>query len=302
MSYCFKPDETDKIINNFGKEFYNKLIRNIAIYADKWDLSGLRFVPSYSVNCIFICHSKSFGNAILKIGNPCRETLTEFNTLCEYSGRRFCKVFDSDIDNGVIIEERIEPGSTLRDEKSLHVRLDVFCSLYNGLHIESDKAEIYPTYTGWVSRITEYMSRRQDCKELYLYMKKAEDICLAVSSKYSKKILLHGDFHHDNILLGNEGKYIIIDPKGVIGDPIFDVPRFILNEFEEDKNVEFYKKINTILNVFEQRLNIPDEVLRQCLYIETVMAECWNVESGSPSEEYPRLLNNVAFVETILNH
>jgi streptomycin 6-kinase len=28
-------------------------------------------------------------------------------------------------------------------------------------------------------------------------------------------------------------RYTIIDPKGVIGDPVFDISRFILNEFHD---------------------------------------------------------------------
>jgi streptomycin 6-kinase len=300
--YCFNQNEIENIINHFGKDFYEKVLRDIEVYADKWTLTSFQFIPSYSANLVFICYSKNFGNVVLKIGNPSLgEIFTEFNTLRQYNGRRFCRVFDADIENGVILEECVQPGNPLRDESSLDKRLSVFCSLYNGLHITPARAEIYPTYIEWVGRITEYMSKRQDCKELYLYMKKAKDICLSVSTLYSQKMLLHGDFHHDNILLGNDGEYIIIDPKGVIGDPVFDVPRFILNEFGDEITTELYKKINDIIGILEKNLNIPNDILKQCLYVETAMGKCWSVEGGSTSEEYPSLIKNVAFAETILN-
>jgi streptomycin 6-kinase len=299
--YCFNQHEIEKIVNRFGKDFYEKVLRDIETYADKWALTSFQLIPSYSVNLIFICHSESFGSAALKIGNPAfGATTTEFNTLSQYNGRRFCRVFDADIENGVILEECVRPGNPLRDESSLDKRLSVFCSLYKGLHITPVNAEIYPTYIGWVSRITEYMSKRQDCIELYLYMKKAKDVCLSVSNMYSQKMLLHGDLHHDNILLGNDGEYIIIDPKGVIGDPIFDVPRFILNEFDDEITTELYKKINDIIGILEQKLTIPNEILRQCLFVETAMGVCWSVESGATPEEYSSLIKNVAFAERIL--
>jgi len=132
-------------------------------------------------------------------------------------------------------------------------------------------------------------------------MKKAKDICLSVSTLYSQKMLLHGDFHHDNILLGKDGEYIIIDPKGVIGDPVFDIARFILNEFFGEINRESHKKINYIICILEKNLNIPNYILRQCLYVETAMGACWSVEDGSTPEEYLRLIENVVFAETILN-
>ncbi|WP_199613760.1 aminoglycoside phosphotransferase family protein [Paenibacillus alkalitolerans] len=300
--YCFNQDEIENIINRFGKDFYEKVLRDIETYADKWTLTSFQLIPSYSANLVFKCYSAKYGNVVLKIGNPSfEEIITEFNTLSQYNGRRFCRVFDADIDNGVILEERVQPGTPLRDESSLDKRLDVFCSLYKGLHLTPVNAEIYPTYTGWVNRITEYMSDRQDCNELYLHMKKAKDICFSVASLYSQQMLLHGDFHHDNILLDHDGEYRIIDPKGVIGDPVFDVPRFILNEFGEEITTELHKKINHIICIFEKILNIPNEILKQCLYVETAMGICWCVEGGSTPEEYPSLLKNVAFAESILN-
>lgn len=259
-------------------------------------MTSFQFIPSYSVNAIFKCYSENFGSVVLKIGNPSfREIYTEFNTLLEYNGRGFCRVFDADIENGVILEECVQPGNPLRDEGLLDIRLTVFSSLYKGLHIAPNKTEKYPTYLDWVCRITEWMSKKKGCEELYLHMKKAKGICLSVSTLYSQMMLLHGDFHHDNILLANDGKYIIIDPKGVIGDPVFDVPRFILNEFDDQITTELFKKIRNIICILENKLNIPQYILKQCLYVETSMSACWSIEDGATTEEYSRFIQKVAF-------
>lgn len=300
--YQFDPDEVDNITIRFGEDFYHKVLRDIAVYADQWKLSSLQLVASYSANLVFRCYSENYGNVVLKIGNPLfGEIVTELNTLYEYAGGRFCRVFDADIENGIILEECVQPGISLREESSLEQRLSIFCSLYSGLHKTPANAAIYPTYIEWVCRITDYMSKRQDCTDLYAYMQKAKDMCLAVANLYSQKLLLHGDLHHDNILLGDAGQYRIIDPKGVIGDPVFDVPRFILNEFEDEITAELYKKINAILCNLEEKLTIPQDILKQCLYIETTMGACWSVEDGSPPDHYPSLMERVAFADSILN-
>ncbi|SEO65613.1 aminoglycoside phosphotransferase family protein [Paenibacillus sp. OV219] len=299
--YIFNPNEIENIINKFGNEFYEKVQRDIEVYADKWALTSFQLVPSYSAKLVFKCYSESYGNAVLKIGQLSQGVIaTELSTLREYGGRRFGRVFDTDIENGVILEECLRPGIPLRNESSLEERLSVFASLFNDLHITPAKADLYPSYTEWVSKITEYMSKREDCKELYRHMKKAEDICLSVAASYSKQMLLHGDFHHDNILLGDNGKYVIIDPKGVIGDPVFDVPRFILNEFGDEVTHEVYQKINDIIGSLEEKLHIPNDILRKCLYVETAMGECWMVEDGAPPEDFPRLLKAVALAESLL--
>ena len=43
---------------------------------------------------------------------------------------------------------------------------------------------------------------------------------------------MHGDLHHDNILLRKDGSYAMIDPKGVAGPEILDLPRYIMNEID----------------------------------------------------------------------
>lgn len=295
MSFYIGQNEARKIKDHYGAAFYDKVLRDIETYSKKWNLEILQMVDYYSVNCIFECRSEHFGDAILKICNPGKEVFTEFNTLLEYDGKRFCRVYISDVENGIILEERIHPGIQLRNEQSLEKRLSVFSSLYKGLHIEPKNPAIYPTYMEWVSRITDYMSRQKDFKELYFYMKKAESICYSLNDLYSKKMLLHGDFHHDNILLNDKNEYSIIDPKGVIGDPIFDVPRFILNEFEDTITDDLCRKIVNIINYFEKSLGIPNEIIKQCLFVEMAMANCWNVESGTAPN-----LDEVIFTESLL--
>jgi streptomycin 6-kinase len=39
---------------------------------------------------------------------------------------------------------------------------------------------------------------------------------------------VHGDFHHHN-LLRHGGRWVVIDPKAMVGEPEFDVPTFMWN-------------------------------------------------------------------------
>lgn len=298
----FQQNESTKIIQHFGLPYYEKVLRDIETYAEQWALTSFQFIPFYSANLVLKCYSEEHGHCVLKIGNPALDELAkEYYTLREYNGRRFCQVFEADLENGVLLEECAQPGTPLRQESSLETRLTVFSSLFEGLHVTPVEPMRYPLYTEWVGRITAYMSKRDDCKELYVHMKQANELCLSISSLYSQRKLLHGDFHHDNILLGKNGEYRIIDPKGVLGDPVFDVPRFILNEFEDEITTGLYEKVKQIIGTFEQKLTIPNEVLQQCLYVETAMGACWTVESGSTPEQYPQLLARVAFAENVMH-
>ncbi|WP_216633879.1 aminoglycoside phosphotransferase family protein [Paenibacillus alvei] len=300
LSSVFTQEQIDTIVKRFGNTFYEQMLCHIDDYAEKWSLSSLQLIPSFSANVVFTCYSEQFGHGVLKIGQPSETIWTEVSTMRQYDGQRFCKVYGADYDKGVILLERLQPGTTLRDEHSLQRRLDVFCSLYSNLHIAAVEAEKFPTYIGWVERITDYMSQRHDCPELTSHMQRAKEICLSIASNYSQNLLLHGDLHHDNMLLGSNGEYLMIDPKGVIGDPVFDIPRFILNEFDESITEDLYEKIDEIIGILTKKLSIPNDVIRKCLYVETAMGMCWCVESGATPAEYAHLLKAVSFAEAIM--
>jgi len=281
----------DKIIEHFGVDFFDKVLVNLEKYAALWHLSNFEQIDYYSVNCLFTCVSARYGNCILKISPHLKETMTEYHMLKDLDGNGLCKVHEADTTNGVLLIERIAPGIQLRDEPDLDTRLDVFCRLFHKLHKPPTDKTKYPTYMDWVSRITAYMQTRTDFKELSEKMTKAAEICHYLWKKYAGEMLLHGDLHHDNILLGEDG-YCIIDPKGVIGDAVFDIPRFILNEDDLDKGNNFAYIVHTLA----EKLGVPDQDIRLLFYVEMCMANSWNVEDNDESD-----LDGVLFAERMMN-
>ena len=49
--------------------------------------------------------------------------------------------------------------------------------------------------------------------------------------------LVHGDFHHHNLLSHGDG-WVVIDPKPMVGDPEFDVPTFLWNPIGNQPTLE----------------------------------------------------------------
>ena len=286
--------DKEKIIEHFGAKFYNKVLNDLEKYANIWGLSDFEQVDYYSVNCIFKCVSSKHGLCVLKIGNPSKETNTEYHILKEYSGRGFCGIYEADIANGVLLVERITPGNQLRAEPDLDKRLDIFCGLFRGLHIETADKANYPTYMQWVSEAIKN-TREQ---EIYEKMAKAEQICRDLCVKYPGEMLLHGDLHHDNILLGGDNRYHIIDPKGVIGDSMFDIPRFILNEFDDVHTEEFYNKLTHITRTLSAKLEILESDIRRLTYVELCLAQCWSADNGRKLDIED--INEILFIEKFM--
>jgi streptomycin 6-kinase len=55
---------------------------------------------------------------------------------------------------------------------------------------------------------------------------------LFATMSFAETTLLHGDYHHYNVLRSGNG-YLAIDPKPLVGEPEFDVPPFLWNPHGE---------------------------------------------------------------------
>ena len=90
------------------------------------------------------------------------------------------------------------------------------------------------------------------------------------------------------------GGYTVIDPKGVIGDPIFDLSRFILDEFRDDMTSEPKDVVIDFVQKLGDGVGSPCEILLGCLYIETVI---WlfreELTNGESLEECQQLITNM---------
>jgi len=285
MRYSFTEKDIENITREFGRDFFGKVVGDLEVYCERWRLEVLRLVDYFSVNCIFLCRSELYDDCVLKICDNSPEWYTrEYNALREYNGRRHCRMLDADLENGVFLIERIMPGTQLKYEPSLDKRLSVFLSLFNGLHITPVDPEIYPSYFDTLAAFTEKARKWKDHERLYLCMERAQRLCREIARTYDRQALLHGDLHYDNILLGSDGAYVIIDPQGLIGDPVFDLSRYLVNEYWDYKASttpeERKRHMLGIFDVLAQGLRLPRALLAQLFYIDMTIVSYWGAEDG----------------------
>lgn len=82
----------------------------------------------------------------------------------------------------------------------------------------------------------------------------------------------------------------MIDPKGVIAPEIFDIPRFLLNEFgyvSEEKTKTHIKMMSGLL---AQRTGYEEADMEKLLFMEGMLDVVWCMEDGEDTAE---LLNRL---------
>lgn len=225
---------------------------------DKWLLTDLEEWNSG----ICFANSGLYGPVVLKRNEDIRQLQREYDALLRM-GAVCCKVYG--FAEGILLEERILPGERLREVPSLEKRLDALTALWQDMHFPAEDM----TYLNWVENACNVPELPDWLGALGC---KAEKICGELFDRYPERMLLHGDLHHDNILRRQDGSYAVIDPKGVVGPRILDLPRFLLNE-----------PIENVLPAMESltaMLGYPSADLRKAYFVEAVLANMWLAEDG----------------------
>ena len=279
-----------KIIARFGTVFFDKVEKNMASLTAKWQIDELHLIDSFSASLVFKGMSKAYGPIVMKFGIHQNDFNSEVEALTFFGDKAACRLHDVDYENRVLLEEALDPGTTLFFEQNIEERLSAFCGLYKKLHSSSGKYTEYvqslsqpyrhSSYTDWILNVTDYIDKQPSWEEVATHMKRAKAWYLEISEAYQDQSMLHGDFHYYNILKTHKG-YKTIDPKGVIGHPIFDIPRYVLNEFWDEKDVDKVDGVvEKVLATLSEALGYPKDLLSKLMYIEGAMAMCWCVEDG----------------------
>ena len=284
----------ERFLKKLGTESFNERISIVEKYKKQWELSEIEFKSEFSTNSlIFYAVSKRYGKVILKIliNNGSDK---EIQALKLFQGENFCKLYEYSFDDKVYIMERIVPAYTLYESAPRNERIKIAGEIFKGLHKTDLPDSTFPTYTEWFEAGKKGTKDREDCEALYQYLDSAERMLTDICKKYSRNLLLHGDLHHENILKNENGGYTVIDPKGVMGDPVFDLSRFILDEFRDDLTLEPKDVVIDFVQKLGDGVGIPCEILLRCLYIETVI---WlfreELANGESLEECQQLITNM---------
>ena len=298
------PEFTQTIQNTFGEDGKSWLESFPALLdeaARRWGLTDIRPVPNLFYNFVAFANilpSPSGsptgvlregvggeGEIILKLGVPNRELTSEIAALRFYDGRGTCRLLDADAEKGVLLLERLQPGnmlSTLTDnEDATRIAAEVMSQLWR--HIpenDGDFIQLKDWFAGF-QRLrgrfgggTGPLSKR--------LVETAESLSKELLFENKDEALLHGDFHHYNVLVSERG-WLAIDPKGVIGPRGYEIGPLLINPIDRFLN-EGNPRART-----ERRIGILSEMLdmekdRICSWAicHAVLSAWWSIEDNDP--------------------
>ncbi len=287
-----------KAFKEDGEKFLAVLPALVDEFSERWGLTDVQPVSNLSFNFVAFARRPSTtprnvrGSAqdevILKMGVSNNELRSEIEALKLFNGNGACQLLESDAESGVFLLERLNPGIMLAeiedDDERTHIAADVMQRLWRPL----DSGSLLPAELQKFIKLSDWFDELKTVrpkfdggtgpfpKEIF---ERVESFLPELFADENVK-LIHGDFHHFNILNSERG-WLIIDPKGVIGPAGYEVGPLMINPWNSlSDGISFKVQTERRIDIFRERLGWEREKLIRWSLAHSVLSAWWDFESS----------------------
>lgn len=278
------PEFRNFVIEVFAEEgqaWLDSLPAQVRAYADRWSLVefGKPFELSYNY-AIPVMRSDG-SEAVLKLSSPHGDHDGEIDALALYEGEGVCQLLEVDRDAGVLLLERLRPGTMLSTIEDDEVATVIAAQLLHKLWRPAPANHHFVTVAQWFQGFAKHRERFGGIGPLNAKIfESAERIVDELLAEAKPPMLLHGDFHHYNILRAEREPWLVIDPKGVVGDPCYELGAFLYNPGARiTHDAAGRRLLERRIAIFSEQLNFTQERIRNWGIAQAVLSAVWSCES-----------------------
>jgi streptomycin 6-kinase len=298
------PEFIQTIRNTFGedgKRWLESFPDLLEEASRRWGLTDIQPVPNLSYNFVAFARLDTESNisrswlqsretlysaqVMLKLGVPNNELKSEITALRFYDGRGACRLLDADADKGMLLLERLQPGRMLStlvdDERATRIAAEVMRRLWRPVpENRSDFIQLKDWFDGF-KRLRQRFNGGTGPLPAKL-VETAETLSQEFLVENKNEALLHGDFHHFNVLESERG-WLAIDPKGVVGPKGYEVGPLLINPIDRfldgnNPRAQTEKRIA----ILSEMLGMERGRIRNWGFCHAVLSAWWSVEDNDP--------------------
>lgn len=263
-----------------GQNWLDDLPQIIDAYEDKWSIKIGKAFPDLSYHFVAPCVFTDKTEAVIKIGYPENDSpvFNEAEMLKLYDGNGAVRFLRIDEKNPALLLERLKPGENLKSifgedsENIVAAAIKVLKKIKMKIPVKHNFILLENWFDGFkkAEKINFPAEPIAKAKRFFAELAKAE------------KYLIHGDFHHENILSAGDKGLIVIDPKGVIGQIGYEISVFLNNHLWHFAGAaNLIEIINSAVSKFSRAFQIAPEDLRKWAFAQGVLSAWWTFEENS---------------------
>ncbi|MBA3533186.1 MAG: phosphotransferase [Ardenticatenales bacterium] len=289
------PDHFTRRINDVfqeaGAAWLARLPAIIAACEQRWALTALPAFANLSYNYVAPALGADGSEVVLKLGVPHLDFWREMEVLRLYDGRGMVRLLDSDPELGAMLLERLQPGTPLAhlvaedDERATTIAAEVMQALWR----PAPAGASLPTVVDWAAGMGK-LRRHFDGGTGPLptpLVEQAERLFAELLSSQAEPVMLHGDLHHENILAAQREPWLALDPKGILGEPAYEVGALLRNPRPQllamsDLRRLFARRVDQLA----EALGVERERIVGWGMAQAVLSAWWSIEDHEPGWEF----------------
>lgn len=256
----------------------------LADYLARWSLARDGDpVTTPGSHIVFV--TSPFGPAVLKLFRPPYEEARSSSVLA-HLGDIAPHIYRST--DRALLMERLQPGTPLaalsrggRDDEAT----EIICDIAERLRALPLPRDSFPTIEQWGEGFRRHRARSGHRLVSPALIDEAEQTYFDLCRTQGERVLLHGDLHHYNILRDAVRGWLVIDPKGVIGEPPFELGAALRNPFDCRELTADPAQLMRRVGLMSRRLGYAPERVLRWHFAQGLLSVVWLAEDGFADSE-----------------
>lgn len=216
----------------------------------------------------------------LKVCLPDYPYRSEAAALALYDGDGAVQLIEVDHARRAMLLERAIPGESiisLPDEESTRIAAETMRKLWR----PAPPGGPFETLEGWFKGFAKHRQRFGGSGPIDPSLfDRGERLFADLLASQDERVVLHGDFHHENLLSSRRG-WLAIDSKGVIGEPAYEPANWIRNPRGIQQRPNLREVVARRVDQFAEILEIDRARIRDWAIAQLMLSACWFLEDDS---------------------
>jgi streptomycin 6-kinase len=248
--------------------------------AGRWSLTVGPPFPDIRINYVAPATRADTTACVLKLSRHVGETRTEIAALRLWQGDGAAQLLEADPELGALLLERLSPGTMLSqvaatdDDAATMIAAGVLRQLWRPVAAGHGLRGL-ESWCAAYDHNREALARGADGFPAALF-RRADALRRDLLASAGPPSVLHGDLHHFNVLRAERADWLAIDPKGLAGDPSFDVCQFLRNPYPVPPTANRRR-----LDVLCAELGLDRQRTTAWCLVHAVLDACWDFEDGA---------------------
>lgn len=274
-----------------GQQWLDRLPALLAACEARWEVTVEPPFP-LSYNYVTPATRADGTPVVLKAGFPgSTELQREIEALRCYAGEGMARLLEADPEQGVMLLERLLPGTPLitlfhagQDEEATSLAVQGMRRLWRPL----PNGHPFRPVAEWALGLERLRAEFDGGTGPFPtpLVEEAERLFADLLASMEAPVLLHGDLHHENILAAERQPWLAIDPKGMTGEPAYEVGAILRNPLPgilqvKDPKALFARRVAQ----FSEELGIERERVRGWGMAQAVLSAWWSYEDHGEGYE-----------------